>query len=149
MIPYVEIFSDGSCDNRTGAGGWGCVLVHPTSGWERELHGPHPNTTSNRMEQTAAIRGLEALKKKCEVLIVTDSQYLKRGITEWIEGWIRNDWINSQGDPVKNQDLWGRLNELCQEHEVSWKWVKGHAGHEYNERADALATKGRAMNTWR
>lgn len=148
-MPYVELYTDGSCDSRSKAGGWGCILVHPKSGTERELFGPHPKTTNNRMEMTAAIKGLEVLTRPCRVHITTDSQYLKRGITEWIEGWKRNGWINSQGDSVKNRDLWERLGELCQEHEVTWEWVRGHTGHPYNERADRLAANGRAKVTWR
>jgi ribonuclease HI len=148
-LPYVRIYTDGSCIASTGVGGWGCVLVHPKSGWERELYGPHPKTTNNRMEMTGAIKGLEALTRPCEVLVVTDSQYLQKGITLWVPGWIRSNWINSQGKPVKNRDLWERLIELTTEHDVKWKWVKGHAGHEYNERADKLAAKGRAKVTWK
>ncbi len=135
----VIIYTDGGCVPNPGVGGWGAVLQY--KGRTRELYGGAPETTNNRMEMTAAIRALEALKRPCHVVLHTDSQYLRRGITEWMHKWKKNGWRTRSG-PVKNQDLWRRLDELMVRHNVSWKWVKGHAGHALNERCDALAARG-------
>lgn len=144
----VEIFSDGACSGNPGPGGWGTMLRY--DGHEKELSGFDPETTNNRMEMTAAIAGLAALKRPCRVRLTTDSEYLMKGITEWIDGWIRRGWKNSQKKDVANRDLWERLLEVARPHQVEWCWVRGHAGHPENERCDALAraaikagTKGR------
>ncbi len=133
----VEIFTDGACSGNPGPGGWGAVLRYGSV--EKELSGAEPETTNNRMELMAAIAALEALKEPCEVHLTTDSEYLRKGITEWIHGWKRNGWRTSGRKPVKNADLWQRLEDAAARHDVHWHWVKGHAGHEENERADALA----------
>lgn len=133
----VEIFSDGACSGNPGPGGWGTILRW--DGHERELSGFDPETTNNRMEMTAAIEGLAALKRPCRVRMTTDSEYLMKGITEWIDGWVRRGWKNSQKKDVANRDLWERLLELTRRHQVEWCWVRGHAGHPENERCDALA----------
>ena len=135
----IEIYADGACKGNPGAGGWGVLLRHP--GVEKEFFGAEAHTTNNRMELTAVIRGLEALKRRCPVIVYTDSQYVQKGISEWIRGWKRNGWRTADRKPVKNVDLWQRLDELAALQEVSWRWVKGHAGNEGNERADALANK--------
>ena len=133
----VEIFSDGACSGNPGPGGWGTILRW--DGHEKELSGFDPETTNNRMEMTAAIEGLAALKRPCAVRMTTDSEYLMKGITEWIDGWVRRGWKNSQKKDVANRDLWERLLELTRRHRVEWCWVRGHAGHPENERCDALA----------
>ena len=133
----VEIFSDGACSGNPGPGGWGTLLRW--NGNEKELSGFAPQTTNNRMELTAAIEGLSALRRPCRVRLTTDSEYLKKGITEWIDGWIRKGWKNSQKKDVANRDLWERLLELTCRHQVEWHWVRGHAGHPENERCDELA----------
>jgi ribonuclease HI len=133
----VEIFSDGACSGNPGPGGWGTILRF--AGQEKELSGFEPETTNNRMELIGAIAGLEALTRPCQVQITTDSQYVKKGMTEWIDGWIKRGWKNSQKKPVANRDLWERLLELAEQHTVEWHWVRGHDGHEENERCDALA----------
>ena len=140
MTPKVVIFTDGACSGNPGPGGWGAVLI--SGGHERELCGGEPGTTNNRMELMAAIRALEALKRPCKVELHTDSQYVRTGITEWLPGWKARGWRTASKAPVKNDDLWKRLDEARLRHEVDWRWVKGHAGHELNERADALARKG-------
>jgi ribonuclease HI len=137
----VTIHTDGGADPNPGPGGWGAVMVHRASGKERELHGGEPHTTNNRMELTAAIRALETLKEPCEVLLVTDSQYLRRGVTEWLAGWRARGWRRRKGE-LKNVDLWRRLAELIEKHDIQWRWVKGHSGERHNERADALARRG-------
>jgi ribonuclease HI len=134
----VEIFTDGACSGNPGAGGWGALLRY--NGHEKRLSGFSSHTTNNRMELLAAIRALEALKRPCKVVITTDSQYVKNGITQWVPGWKRRGWRRAGNKPVKNADLWKRLDELCSTHQVSWKWVRGHAGHEENEIVDRLAT---------
>ncbi len=134
---HVEIFTDGACSGNPGPGGWGAVLRHGRH--EKELSGAEALTTNNRMELMAAIAALEALKEPCEVDLTTDSIYLRDGITKWIHNWKRNDWKTSGKKPVKNADLWRRLDEAAARHEVNWHWVKGHDGHAENERADALA----------
>jgi len=138
--PAVEAFTDGACRGNPGPGGWGVLLRYDRH--ERELYGGEPETTNNRMELTAAIRALEALDRPCRVVLTTDSEYLRRGITEWMAAWKRRGWRTAARKPVQNQDLWRRLDELVNEHEVAWQWVRGHAGHDENERADALANRG-------
>jgi len=133
----VEIFADGACSGNPGPGGWGTILR--SGGHEKELSGFAPETTNNRMELTAAIAGLAALNRPCRVRLTTDSEYLKKGMTEWVAGWIRRGWKNAQKQPVANRDLWEQLVELSSRHEVEWHWVRGHAGHAENERCDALA----------
>jgi ribonuclease HI len=136
----VQIFTDGACKGNPGRGGWGVLLRFGTT--EKELFGGEANTTNNRMELTAAIRGLEALKRPCRVVVSTDSQYVRQGIMTWIHNWKKRGWKTADKQPVKNEDLWRQLDELSRHHEVRWEWVKGHAGHPENERADALANKG-------
>ncbi len=138
--PWVEAFTDGACRGNPGPGGWGVLLRY--RGHEKELYGGEARTTNNRMELTAAIRALEALDRPCRVAITTDSQYVRKGITEWIDGWKRRGWRTASRKPVLNQDLWMRLDELAQRHSVEWHWVRGHTGHAENERADALANRG-------
>ncbi len=134
---HVEIFTDGACSGNPGPGGWGAVLRYGQH--EKELSGAEARTTNNRMELMAAIAALEALKEPCEVELTTDSVYLRDGITKWIHNWKRNDWKTSGKKPVKNAELWRRLDEAAARHDVTWHWVKGHDGHAENERADALA----------
>ena len=136
----VEIYSDGACRGNPGPGGWGAILRF--NGVEKELFGGEAATTNNRMELTAVIRALEALKGPSRAHVYTDSQYVQKGIKEWIHGWKRNGWKTAAKEPVKNKDLWIELDELRKKHEIEWHWVKGHAGHPENERADALANKG-------
>jgi len=133
----IELFTDGACLGNPGPGGWGALLRAGTR--ERELSGGEPETTNNRMELMAAIAGLEALKRACTVLLTTDSQYVKRGVEEWLARWRANGWRTSDKKPVKNRDLWERLATAIASHEVRWRWVKGHAGHAENERVDKLA----------
>ena len=140
MNARVEMYTDGACKGNPGRGGWGVLLRYGDK--EKELYGGEPETTNNRMELMAVIKGLEALKRPVQVRIVTDSQYVKNGITRWIAGWRRNGWRTASRQPVKNRDLWERLDALLQDHEVEWRWVRGHAGHAENERADALANRG-------
>ena len=135
----VTIYTDGGCHGNPGPGGWGAILIY--KGRERELFGGEPNTTNNRMELTAAIAALETLKWGCSVDLHTDSQYLRNGITEWIGGWKAKGWKTAQNKPVKNADLWQRLDAARQRHQVRWHWVRGHAGHPENERADKLAQR--------
>jgi len=133
----VEIFSDGACSGNPGPGGYGTLLRF--GGHLKELSGYAPQTTNNRMELMGAIAGLEALTRPCKVRLTTDSQYVMKGMTEWIEGWIRRGWKNSKKQDVPNRDLWERLLALCRTHQVQWCWVRGHAGHPENERCDELA----------
>ncbi len=140
MTDEVEIYADGACKGNPGPGGWGALLR--VNGRERELHGGEAATTNNRMELTAVIRALEALKGRPVVRLYTDSQYVQKGITEWIHAWKRRGWRTADSKPVKNADLWLRLDEVANGHRIEWHWVKGHAGHPENERADALANKG-------
>jgi ribonuclease HI len=137
----VEIWTDGGCKPNPGPGGWGAILR--TRGHERELSGAEPNTTNNRMELIAAAAALEALKRPCKIVLHTDSEYVRNGITRWHEGWVRRNWRNATGDPVKNIDLWQRLLAAAAPHRIDWRWVRGHAGHPMNERADVLATAAR------
>jgi len=139
-LPKVTIYTDGGADPNPGPGGWGVVLLDEAGKRTKELSGGEPRATNNRMELTAAIRGLESLKQRCRVRVRTDSQYLRRGVTEWLPGWIARGWRRKDG-VLQNEDLWRRLSELIREHEVSWEWVKGHAGERHNERADELATR--------
>jgi len=139
--PVVEAWTDGGCRPNPGPGGWGAILRW--KGHERELSGAERETTNNRMELTAAIAVLEALKRPSRVVIHTDSEYVKNGVTRWVTGWVRNNWRNAARDPVANMDLWKKLLEAQKRHEVEWKWVRGHAGDPMNERADALATAAR------
>jgi len=136
----VEMFSDGACRGNPGPGGWGVLLRY--AGRERTLHGGAAATTNNRMELTAAIEGLRALREPCRVELTTDSTYVMKGITEWIAGWKRRNWVNSARKPVKNADLWQALDTECARHVVNWHWVKGHSGHRENEIADQLANLG-------
>jgi ribonuclease HI len=138
----VVIHTDGACSGNPGPGGWGAILQF--NGNVKELFGGAPATTNNRMELTAAIEALSALKRSCEVELHTDSEYLRQGITQWISGWKRNGWRTRDRKPVKNVDLWQTLDALISRHHVDWRWVRGHAGHDINERADALARKGMA-----
>ena len=142
MTPQVLIYTDGACRGNPGPGGWGAVLMFGEH--EREIWGGEAATTNNRMELTAAIEALRALKRPCRVELHTDSQYLKNGISEWLGLWKARGWRTFSKGAVKNEDLWRQLDEARQLHEVDWRWVKGHAGHEYNERADALARRGLA-----
>ena len=140
--PRVAIWTDGACSGNPGPGGWGAVLIW--NGHEKELSGGEPVTTNNRMELMAAIAALEALKRGEAVDLYTDSQYLRGGITGWIRGWKKNGWRTSDRKPVKNAELWQRLDEASARHDITWHWVRGHAGTEANERADALARKAMA-----
>ncbi len=140
----VELFTDGGCRGNPGLGGWGALLRYGVH--ERTLCGAEPDTTNNRMELRAVIEGLKALKEPVEVTITTDSQYVKKGVTEWMANWKRNGWKTAGKKPVKNRDLWEELDAQLQRHRVHWRWVRGHAGHEENERVDALANQ--AMDAW-
>jgi len=136
----VEIFTDGACSGNPGPGGWGAILRY--RGAEREINGGEAATTNNRMEMMAAIQALEALRRPSRVVLYTDSKYLSDGITKWIHGWKRRGWKTAGKKPVKNKDLWQRLETVSDGHEIDWRWVKGHAGHPENERADELARNG-------
>lgn len=136
----VEIYTDGACKGNPGPGGWGALLV--CDGHEKELFGGEPETTNNRMELKAVIEALSALKRPCEIVVHTDSEYVHKGISEWIHGWKARGWKTAAKAPVKNVDLWQALDEAQAKHTIEWRWVKGHAGHEGNERADQLANRG-------
>ncbi|WP_417765846.1 ribonuclease HI [Spongiibacter tropicus] len=136
----VEIFTDGACRGNPGPGGWGALLRSGTT--EKPLYGGEPDTTNNRMELTAAIEALRALKRPCKVALTTDSQYVRKGITEWMPNWKKRNWKTAAKAPVKNADLWRALDELAAKHDIEWHWVKGHSGHRENELADALANRG-------
>lgn len=140
----VQLITDGACLGNPGPGGWAAILRYGDK--KRELSGSSPQTTNNRMELTAAIEGLRAIKEPVEVEVVTDSEYLKNGITQWIHGWKRNGWKTSAKKPVVNQDLWTELDQLVSNHKVVWTWTKGHANHEDNNRADELATQAAREN---
>ena len=140
LSEVVEIFTDGACKGNPGPGGWGALLRF--GGTEKELCGGERATTNNRMELLAVIRALESLNRRCVVKLHTDSQYVQKGISEWIIGWKKRGWKTADKKPVKNVDLWQELDQLASQHDVEWLWVKGHAGHEGNERADQLANKG-------
>ncbi len=137
MSQEVELFTDGACSGNPGPGGWGAILRF--KGTEKELSGGEADTTNNRMEMTGVIEGLSALKRSCKVKVFSDSQYVIKGMTEWLVQWKARGWKTADKKPVKNEDLWKRLDELCAKHQVTWEWVKGHAGHPENERVDALA----------
>jgi ribonuclease HI len=139
-LKSVEIFTDGACRGNPGPGGWGALLR--SAGKEKELFGGERETTNNRMELTAAIEGLKALKESCEVALTTDSEYVRKGITEWIHGWKIKGWKTAARKPVKNADLWQLLDDQAARHQVQWHWVKGHSGHRENEIADQLANRG-------
>jgi ribonuclease HI len=139
-LSEVEIYTDGACRGNPGPGGWGVLLL--AQGRERGICGGEPATTNNRMELTAAIRGLEALKRDCRIIVHTDSEYVRRGISEWMDNWKRRGWKTAAKKPVKNEDLWRQLDEAAQRHDIDWRWVRGHDGNPGNERADALANLG-------
>ena len=136
----VEIFTDGACSGNPGPGGWGAILRY--GGNEKELYGGEPDTTNNRMELTAAIMALEALKRPVRVALTTDSEYVKNGISRWLAGWKARGWVTASRQPVKNKELWQRLDEAARVHDIDWRWVRGHSGHPENERADELARRG-------
>jgi ribonuclease HI len=140
----VSIWTDGACSGNPGPGGWGAVLHYGAH--NKELKGGETLTTNNRMELTAAIEALESLKRPCAVSLHTDSLYLRHGVTDWIDGWKRNGWRTADKKPVKNEDLWRRLDAAAAPHEIEWRWVRGHAGYEHNERADELARAGMAVH---
>ena len=139
MTDHVEIFTDGACSGNPGPGGWGALLRF--NGTEKTISGAEPDTTNNRMEMMAAISALELLKRPCAVDLTTDSSYVRDGITKWIHGWKKRGWKTASKQPVKNVDLWKRLDDAIQPHRVQWHWVKGHSGHRENEIADTLATE--------
>jgi len=143
MSNVVDVYTDGACKGNPGVGGWGVLLKY--GGRIRELFGGEAHTTNNRMELTAVIRALEALNRKCRIKLHTDSKYVQQGITAWIHDWKKRGWKTADKKPVKNVDLWRQLDELAREHEIEWIWVKGHAGHDGNERADELANRGVAL----
>ena len=138
-MKHVDIFTDGACSGNPGPGGWGAILTFGSK--RREVSGGEPRTTNNRMELTAAIRSLDVLTEPCEVTLTTDSQYLRKGVTEWMQNWKKRGWKTASKEPVKNQDLWMALDELNERHTIQWEWVKGHASHPENERADTLAVQ--------
>ena len=143
-LQVVHIWTDGACKGNPGPGGWGALLRYGAT--ERELFGGEANTTNNRMELLAAISALEALKRPCIVHLTTDSQYVRQGMLEWLPNWRKKNWRRADGQPVKNADLWARLDEAAARHNMHWHWIKGHAGHPENERADALANRGTPNN---
>ncbi len=136
----VYLYTDGACKGNPGKGGWGVLMRYGSH--EKELFGGEVHTTNNRMELTAIIQGLAALNRPCAVVIYTDSQYVKNGMEKWIHGWKKNGWKTAAKQPVKNEDLWRQLDQLAAQHQIQWQWVRGHAGHAENERADALANQG-------
>lgn len=140
MNTTVYLYTDGACKGNPGIGGWGCLMRYGTH--EKELCGGEAHTTNNRMELTAVVAGLAALKRPCEVIICTDSQYVKNGMEKWIHNWKKNGWKTADKKPVKNEDLWRQLDELATQHHIQWTWVRGHTGHAENERADTLANQG-------
>ena len=140
MTDQIEMFTDGACKGNPGPGGWGALLRYKNK--EKSLYGGELNTTNNRMELTAVIEGLQSLKRPCDVVLTTDSEYVKNGITSWIKGWKKRGWKTAAKKPVKNEDLWRELDSEAAKHKVEWKWVKGHSGHRENELADELANLG-------
>ncbi len=143
-LKYIEIFTDGACKGNPGMGGWGAILIYKDH--KKEICGSSADTTNNIMELTAVIKALDTLKEPCHVVLTTDSNYVKDGITDWIKNWKLNGWKTSNKKPVKNQDLWKQLDALSAKHVVEWKWVKGHSGHPGNEHADALANEAIEQN---
>ncbi len=141
----VQLITDGACLGNPGPGGWACILRYNQHA--KEMYGSEKQTTNNRMELTAAIRGLEALREDCEVEVVTDSEYMKNGITKWVSNWKRNGWMTREKKPVLNQDLWQQLDELNGRHNTTWTWTKGHASHQDNNRCDELATRAAREQT--
>ena len=139
-MSVVEIYTDGACKGNPGVGGWGAILRSGRT--EKELFGGVPATTNNRMEMTAVIEALRTLTRPCEAVVFTDSSYVQKGISEWIHGWKRNGWRTADKKPVKNTDLWQTLDQLAAGHKIEWRWIRGHAGHAENERADVLANRG-------
>lgn len=139
-MSQVEIYTDGACRGNPGPGGWGALLIYGAT--EKEIYGGESNTTNNRMELSAAIEALKTLKRPCELTLYTDSQYVRKGILEWIVGWKARNWKTAAKKPVKNEDLWRALDEQVQRHQIKWVWVKGHAGNVGNEKADELANRG-------
>lgn len=139
MSNKVAVFTDGACRGNPGPGGWGAILRYGDK--EKELYGGESHTTNNRMELMAAIQALEALTRPCDIVLTTDSQYVRKGITEWLAQWKRRGWMTASKEPVKNQDLWERLDRATQQHRIQWDWIKGHSGHPENERADQLANR--------
>ncbi|HEC59740.1 hypothetical protein LCGC14_1060790 [marine sediment metagenome] len=137
----IDIFTDGACSGNPGPGGWGTILR--TKGVEKELSGGEKDTTNNRMEMMAVIAGLEALTRPCEVTVTTDSQYVMKGMMEWLPGWKKRNWLTASKQPVKNVDLWQRMEKAAENHKLDWVWVRGHQGHAENERADQLAVAAR------
>ena len=144
-MKHVQLITDGACKGNPGKGGWACILRYGE--YKRELFGSSPHTTNNRMELAAVIEGLKRLNERCSVEIITDSEYVKNGIMNWIAGWKRNGWKSSNKKPIKNQDLWMMLDELVNAHETRWKWTKGHASHEDNNRCDELASRAAEEQT--
>jgi len=140
VTDHVELYTDGACKGNPGPGGWGALLRYKAS--EKKLFGGEPDTTNNRMELTAAIEGLRALQRPCTVVVTTDSEYVKNGITQWIQGWKQRGWKTAAKKPVKNADLWRQLDQEVEKHQIEWRWVKGHSGHPENELADFLANQG-------
>ena len=138
-MDHIEVFTDGACQGNPGPGGWGAILRY--RGHEKEISGYAPETTNNRMELQAAIEALKLIKRSLPVDLYTDSEYLRKGMTEWLAGWKKNNWRTAAKQPVKNQDLWEQLDALAMTHQITWHWVRGHAGHPDNERADKLATE--------
>ena len=145
--PSVYLYTDGACKGNPGPGGWGVLMRYGRH--EKELFGGEAQTTNNRMELSAVIEGLAALTRPCRVVICTDSQYVKNGMEKWIHGWKRNGWKTAAKQPVKNAELWQRLDELAAQHQIEWQWVRGHTGHPENERADKLANRGAAQEAAR
>ena len=140
--PNVQLYTDGGCSGNPGPGGWAYILRHLATGQEKEEAGAEQTTTNNRMELMAVIEALGSLKRRCRVVLHTDSQYVQLGITEWLPNWVRRGWKTADKKPVKNADLWQRLQTAAARHDIDWRWIKGHAGHEGNERADELANRG-------
>lgn len=147
MEDVIDIYTDGACKGNPGVGGWGALLE--SGEHRREIFGGEPHTTNNRMELTAVIRALEALKRPSRVRLHTDSKYVQQGISSWIHQWKKRGWKTTDKKPVKNEDLWRELDEVAMKHEIEWIWVRGHAGHDGNEKADALANRGCAVATGR
>ena len=139
MNDYINIYTDGACRGNPGPGGWGALLIYQKS--KKELYGFSPETTNNIMELSAVIESLKSIKRKCPIIITTDSNYVKNGITDWIHSWKTNNWKTANKKPVKNKELWIELDSLCALYDIKWEWVKGHSGHPENERADSLANK--------